>query len=83
MVHAPILLFLITSSAGRARRDGQPARCILFYNYADIGRMRRMVKVKRLRSDQESVHMDSLYRMVQYCENEADCRHVQLLEHFA
>ena len=27
--------------------------------------------------------MDNLYRMVQYCENEADCRRVQLLEYFA
>lgn len=69
--------------AGRAGRDGQPARCILFYNYADMARMRRMVKAEKLRPDQEKVHMDNLYRMVQYCENEADCRRVQLLEYFA
>ena len=69
--------------AGRAGRDGQPARCILFYNYADMGRMRRMVKAEKLRPEQEKVHMDNLYRMVQYCENEADCRRVQLLEYFA
>ena len=43
--------------AGRAGRDGQPARCILFYNYADMGRMRRMVKAERLRPEQEKVHM--------------------------
>ena len=69
--------------SGRAGRDGQPARCVLFYNYADMGRMRRMVKADRLRPEQEKVHMDNLYRMVQYCENEADCRRVQLLEYFA
>ena len=69
--------------AGRAGRDGQPAKCVLFYNYADMGRMRRMVKAERLRPEQERVHMDNLYRMVQYCENEADCRRVQLLEYFA
>ena len=69
--------------AGRAGRDGLPARCILFYNYADMARMRRMVKSERLRPEQERVHMDNLYRMVQYCENEADCRRVQLLEYFA
>jgi bloom syndrome protein len=69
--------------AGRAGRDGQPARCVLFYNYADMGRMRRMVKAERLRPEQEKVHMDNLYRMVQYCENETDCRRVQLLEYFA
>lgn len=69
--------------AGRAGRDGQPARCILFYNYADMARMRRMVKAEKLRPEQERVHMDNLYRMVQYCENETDCRRVQLLEYFA
>ena len=69
--------------AGRAGRDGQPARCTLFYNYADMARMRRMVKAERLRPEQERVHIDNLYRMVQYCENEADCRRVQLLEYFA
>ena len=69
--------------AGRAGRDGQPAKCVLFYNYGDMGRMRRMVKSERLRPEQERVHMENLYRMVQYCENEADCRRVQLLEYFA
>lgn len=69
--------------AGRAGRDGLPAKCVLFYNYSDMGRMRRMVKAERLRPEQERVHMDNLYRMVQYCENETDCRRVQLLEYFA
>lgn len=69
--------------AGRAGRDGLPAECILFYTYADMGRLRRMVKAEKLRYDQEKVHMDNLYRMVQYCENMSDCRRVQLLEYFA
>ena len=29
------------------------------------------------------MHLDNLYCMVQYCENEADCRGVQLLKYFA
>ena len=69
--------------AGRAGRDGKPAQCILFYTYADMARLRRMVKVEKLSYAQEKVHMDNLYRMVQYCENMADCRRVQLLEYFA
>ena len=28
------------------------------------------------------VHLDNLYRMVQYCENSVDCRRVQLLNYF-
>lgn len=69
--------------AGRAGRDGKPAQCILFYNYSDMARLRRMVKAEHLSRAQERVHMDNLYRMVQYCENMADCRRVQLLEYFA
>ena len=69
--------------SGRAGRDGRPASCILFYNYGDMARMRRMVRKEKLSPAQERVHMENLYRMVQYCENETDCRRVQLLEYFA
>lgn len=69
--------------AGRAGRDAAPAQCILFYSYSDMSRLRRMIKAEKLRYEQEKVHMDNLFRMVQYCENETDCRRVQLLEYFA
>ena len=32
--------------------------------------------------DAKRVHMDNLYRMVQYCENKTDCRRAQLLGYF-
>ena len=41
------------------------------------------MNAEELRPEQKKVHMNNLYRMVQYCENEADCRRVQLLEYFA
>ena len=66
--------------AGRAGRDGRPAQCILFYNYSDLGRLRRMILKEGTNIKQ---HMDNIYRMVQYCENEADCRRSQILEYFA
>ena len=66
--------------AGRAGRDGQPASCILFYNYFDVGRIRRLVMMEGTNIRQ---HMDNLFRMVQYCENETDCRRSQILEYFA
>ena len=69
--------------AGRAGRDGQPASCFLFYNYSDMGRLRRMIKAERMTWAQERTHLENLYRMVQYCENEADCRRAQILEYFA
>ena len=69
--------------AGRAGRDGLPAKCFLFYNYSDMGRLRRMIKAEKMSWEQERTHLDNLYRMVQYCENEADCRRVQVLAYFA
>lgn len=68
--------------SGRAGRDGLPADCILFYHYCDVTRIRRMVK-KEGTWEQQKVHVDNLYRMVQYCENQVDCRRAQLLEYFA
>ena len=47
------------------------------------------IKIHRMiESDRESspetrkVHMDNLYRVVQYCENITDCRRAQLLHYF-
>lgn len=68
--------------AGRAGRDGLPASCVLFYSYGDVARIRRLLRKERLHHQLERMHLDNLYRMVQYCENEADCRRVQLLEYF-
>jgi bloom syndrome protein len=32
--------------------------------------------------ESKKVHIDNLFRMVQYCENVADCRRAQLLHYF-
>ena len=42
-----------------------------------------MIKAENMSWEQERTHLDNLYRMVQYCENEADCRRVQVLAYFA
>lgn len=33
-------------------------------------------------AEAKRVHIDNLYRMVQYCENKTDCRRAQQLEYF-
>ncbi|EDV21044.1 uncharacterized protein TRIADDRAFT_30770 [Trichoplax adhaerens] len=69
--------------SGRAGRDGMLAKCILFYTYGDACRIRRMINSERDQNQEtKRVHLDNLYRMVQYCENVSDCRRVQLLEYF-
>ncbi|ELU13361.1 hypothetical protein CAPTEDRAFT_91032 [Capitella teleta] len=60
--------------SGRAGRDGILATCVLFYSYSDVSRLRRMIE--------SEVHLDNLFRMINYCENKADCRRSQQMSYF-
>ena len=68
--------------SGRAGRDGRPAHCILYYNYGDMSRIRRLLMMEESKTNLRQ-NISNLFRMVQYCENESDCRRLQLLEYFA
>ncbi|XP_065671486.1 recQ-like DNA helicase BLM isoform X7 [Hydra vulgaris] len=69
--------------SGRAGRDGLKSVCILYYQYSDMHRIRRLIE-----SDSDAnketlkVHIDNLYRVVQYCENKIDCRRAQQIQYF-
>ncbi|XP_077989244.1 recQ-like DNA helicase BLM [Glandiceps talaboti] len=67
--------------SGRAGRDGNIADCILFYSYQDMTRLRKLMQRECDNFEAQGVHLDNLYRMVQYCENDADCRRAQLLHY--
>ncbi|XP_060601355.1 recQ-like DNA helicase BLM [Ruditapes philippinarum] len=69
--------------AGRAGRDGLLAYCILLYTYQDVKRLRRIIEMDQSATyESKRVHIDNLFRMIQYCENVADCRRSQLLTYF-
>lgn len=69
--------------SGRAGRDGLLAVCVLFYTYSDVARLRRMIETDQNASyEGKKVHLDNLYRMVQYCENKTDCRRTQQMAYF-
>ncbi|KAK7869932.1 hypothetical protein R5R35_013711 [Gryllus longicercus] len=80
--------------SGRAGRDGKPARCILFYNYSDSYRLRRLIErgaadsghrgraSSSNGSDVLLTHLENLARIVAYCENNTECRRVQQLSYF-
>ena len=72
--------------AGRAGRDGNPARCILMYNFGDYQKSRTMLEksAQELRSSRQQLecNLESLRSMLSYCEDDVTCRRVMLLNHF-
>ncbi|XP_075146230.1 Bloom syndrome helicase isoform X2 [Haematobia irritans] len=69
--------------AGRAGRDGDTAHCILYYNYSDMMRYRKMMDMdKSIAANVKNIHIENLNRIVGYCENVADCRRAQQLDYF-
>lgn len=70
--------------SGRAGRDGDPATCILYYNYGDMQRFRKMMdQDTSLSYEAKQIHLNNLNKIVSYCENVTDCRRMQQLEYFA
>lgn len=69
--------------AGRAGRDGDIAHCLLYYNYSDMMRMKKLLDLDNsVALDVKKIHLDNLNRIVGYCENVTDCRRAQQLDYF-
>ncbi|CAM9253330.1 unnamed protein product [Chrysoparadoxa australica] len=69
--------------SGRAGRDGAPAKCIVFYSFADCRRLLNMtLRDEKLSWERKRKHREDLYRCVSYHANEVECRRLLLLEYF-
>uniref|UniRef100_A0A8D3DWU9 RecQ-like DNA helicase BLM n=1 Tax=Scophthalmus maximus TaxID=52904 RepID=A0A8D3DWU9_SCOMX len=69
--------------SGRAGRDGEISHCILFYSYADVQRIKRIIGLdKEGDKHTKATHFNNLHSMVHFCENMMDCRRIQLLAYF-
>ncbi|ODV89963.1 hypothetical protein CANCADRAFT_24928, partial [Tortispora caseinolytica NRRL Y-17796] len=68
---------------GRAGRDGLPSRCILFYAYQDIGKIRYLItSQKDSTRELKDTQLEFLRYVLSYCENSTDCRRRQVLQYF-
>ncbi|XP_078433768.1 DNA helicase (RECQl4A) [Wolffia australiana] len=81
---------------GRAGRDGQRSSCVLYYSYSDYIRVKHMLTQSAAEQNPSALgprrspnpgsviesNIGNLGRMVNYCENEADCRRLMQLIHF-
>ena len=77
---------------GRAGRDGKQSGCYLYYAYADVSSLKRMIMDDKDKDDSKSKaktdwqqkerQLEMLRKVTQYCENKSDCRRVQVLAYF-
>ncbi|RHY00483.1 hypothetical protein DYB36_004025 [Aphanomyces astaci] len=68
--------------SGRAGRDGEHATCLLYYSFKDLSRRRNLIAQDRDNPQHQNVHFQNLRRMVEFCENQVECRRTSLLEYF-
>ncbi|XP_025411035.1 Bloom syndrome protein homolog isoform X1 [Sipha flava] len=69
--------------SGRAGRDGKTSHCLLYYNYQDMHRIRKLIELDTSgTAESKKVHVQNLFRIVSYCENKADCRRTLQLNYF-
>lgn len=67
---------------GRAGRDGKRSGCYMFYGYQDVSILKNMIRDGEGSREQIERQLSMLRNMTQYCDNQADCRRVQVLAYF-
>ena len=67
---------------GRAGRDGKLSGCYLYYGFQDTSSLRQMIKKNEGSVEQKHRQHQMLRNVVQFSENMADCRRVQILAYF-
>ncbi|GBE82544.1 predicted protein [Sparassis crispa] len=67
---------------GRAGRDSSPADCVLFYSYGDYTAALSQIYKEDKPEDRKEWARDKLRRVMQFAENDTDCRRAQVLGYF-
>ena len=67
--------------AGRAGRDGDPARCLMFFGRADLATQRRLSQAGSSSAALDQRREDAIGEIERYA-TESSCRHEALVSHF-
>lgn len=67
---------------GRAGRDGLPSECYLYFGYGDVTSLRRMITDGDGNVEQKERQRNMLNTVATFCDNQSDCRRVEILRYF-
>ncbi|KAH7034873.1 uncharacterized protein B0I36DRAFT_238341 [Microdochium trichocladiopsis] len=67
---------------GRAGRDGLPSECYLYFGFADLAQLRKMIADGDGNYTQKERQRNMLNTVASFCDNQTDCRRVEVLRYF-
>ncbi|KAI5923298.1 hypothetical protein F4810DRAFT_669674 [Camillea tinctor] len=67
---------------GRAGRDGKPSECYLYFSYGDVTSLRKMISDGDGSEEQKERQRNMLGTVTAFCDNQSDCRRVEILRYF-
>ncbi|KAI1151984.1 hypothetical protein F4825DRAFT_421112 [Nemania diffusa] len=67
---------------GRAGRDGKQSECYLYFGYGDVTQLRKLIADSEGNDEQKERQRNMLGMVAAFCDNQSDCRRVEILRYF-
>ncbi|KAI0459259.1 hypothetical protein F5B21DRAFT_456036 [Xylaria acuta] len=67
---------------GRAGRDGKASECYLYFSYGDLTQLRKLITDGDGSEEQKERQRNMLGVVAAFCDNQSDCRRVEILRYF-
>ncbi|KAI0409669.1 hypothetical protein F4802DRAFT_614319 [Xylaria palmicola] len=67
---------------GRAGRDGKASECYLYFGYGDVTQLRKLIADGDGNEEQKERQRNMLGVVAAFCDNQSDCRRVEILRYF-